>query len=169
MTTYTFLNQGAAIPFNSGVQALFKRKIDIPDLVTNGGLATTANVAATLPSTGFAATDILEVFDVPAGTLILGAGIRVSTVEGATCTVDVGVTSATETHSLAADTDGWLNDIDLNALATSITTNDLGFGTATGLVFGQVYVTAGSIDILFNNASTETAIFDIWAWGFQAY
>jgi len=167
MTTYTFLNGGPGIQHGAPKSILLSKNIDIPDLITNGGLATTANVAATLPSTGFADGDILQVFEVPAGTLILGVGVRVTTVEGAASNIDVGVQSATQTHSLAKDIDGWHDALDLNAAATSITSNDAGFGTATGLIQGQLYVTAGTIDIEFNSDDTETAIFDIFAWGFS--
>lgn len=153
-------------------RAPFQRNINIPNLVTYGGLSNTSDVATALASTGFAAADILQVFQVSLGFCLRHVGSRVTTAEGAACVADVGCLSATQTHLLAADADGLLgtatDGIDLNSATTQINLiadAQLGYTTYTGVVF----VTNGSIDITFVTGSANTAIFDIWAHGFKAF
>lgn len=50
-------------------------------------------------TTNRTATDIVQMFDLPAGTLILGMGIHTQTGEGATATVDIGLAGSTEFFS----------------------------------------------------------------------
>ena len=168
-TTYQWKGAGYGVP-QIGPAATFKKTIDIPKLVAEGakaGLATTAapNTGVALPSTGFGVVDILEVFWVPKGMAITQVGMYVIVGEGATCTIDVGVQSATETSGLAKDVDGWgVFNIETALVFDSTDDND-GFGS-DNFPAGELYVTNGSIDIEFNNASTETAVFEIFAIGF---
>jgi hypothetical protein len=168
MASYCYKSAGYAMPAQMGFRPL-QRKIDIPAIIAagiNGGLAlvATPTVPEALPSTGFGSTDVLEVFWVPKGTIVKAVGLYVITGEGATCTIDVGVASATQCGALAADTDGWLNEANLETAGYRIGTTDatltMGRDTVPG---GEIFVTDGSIDILFNNAATNVAIFTIWA------
>jgi hypothetical protein len=169
MSTYQFKGAGHALPAVGGGACRLQRRIDIPAMIAlgiNSGLALVAapNDPVALAATGFGASDILEVFWVPKGTIVKEVGLYVITGEGATCTIDVGVTSATECGALAADTDGWLNNANLETAGYRISTTDatltMGRDTVPG---GEIFVTNGSIDILFNNAATNVAIFQIWA------
>ena len=167
MTTYAFKNRGHGMPYVPPGDAPFKATINIPDLIANGGLEV-AGVATALPSTGFAASDVLQVFEVPAGFLLMHVGVRVKTAEGAACTADIGNASATQTHLLAVDADGYMGTIDLNSAVTQtvlVTDAHLGADAYMGVVF----VTDGTIDITFGSADTDTAVFDVWAAGFKVF
>lgn len=165
MSTYQWKGAGYSLPQFGNI---YQAKIDIPTMITNGtdaGLALTSapNTAVALESTGFADGDIFEVFWVPKGTVVRGVGLYVVTAEGATCTIDVGVQSATETNE-GTNIDTWIDGGDLNATAGTYTmTGSIG-EASDDLFMGEViYETNGSIDIEFNNDSTETAVFVIWA------
>uniref|UniRef100_A0A6M3IEB9 Putative structural protein n=1 Tax=viral metagenome TaxID=1070528 RepID=A0A6M3IEB9_9ZZZZ len=168
MATYQFYKRGASIPHHNPGDAPFKANIDIPDIIANGGLANTSDVATALASTGFAANDVLRVFEPPAGFLLRTVGVRVTTVEGGAATLDIGNASATQTHLLAAAAVGYMGTCDLNTAGTQITLvadTHLGGDTYEGVVF----VTDGTIDITFNTAATAAAIFDVFACGWQCW
>jgi len=88
-------------------------------------------------------------------------GIYVITGEGATATIHIGVTSSTETED-GTDIDGWGASMDIEtAGVTDATADDDGFGS-DNVPGGELYITNGSIDVEFNNA-TDTAEFELWA------
>lgn len=173
MATYCYTNESYGIPERGPHRAAFMRHISIPDLISGQPLALSSapTVTTTFPSTGFASADILQVFKVPAGFCLRHVGVRVSTVEGGAATMDIGCSSATQTHLLAADADGFCNTasaIDLNTAASQITLvadGQLGPDTYTGVL----YITNGTIDITFNTAATAVAVFDVWAHGYMAW
>lgn len=167
MSTYQWKGAGYGLPAVGGGAMRLQRRIDIPALIAAGSKAGLALVAdpdtgVALASTGFASSDILEVFWVPKGTKVRQVGFYVLTGEGATATIDVGVTSSTETED-GADADGWLNNANIETAGVTGATTDatltMGEDTVPG---GELYITDGSIDILFNNAC-DAAIFQIWA------
>jgi len=137
--------------------------IDIPDMIANQPLD------SVLPSTGFGAADILQVFEVPAGFLLTQVGVRVTTVEGALCEADLGQAAITQTHILAASAaDGYMGTCDLNSETTQVTLvadTNLGFVNYQGVV----YITDGTIDMVFTHALTGAAIFDVWAVGWRVF
>lgn len=168
MSTYLFADRGYGMPYQAPGDAPFMLNVDIPDLVTNGGLTDANGAVATLPSTGFAASDVLELFNPPAGFLLIHVGVRVTTAEGAACTADIGNASATETHLLAIDADGYMGTINLNSAATqTVLVADAQLGADNYM--GVVFVTTGTIDMTFGSADTETAIFDTWAAGWKVF
>lgn len=166
MATYQWKGAGYGLPGLMGNKTTLVKKIDVPTLIANGanaGLALVAapNVGVALAATGFASSDILEVFWVPAGTEVISVGGYVITGEGATMTIDVGVTSSTETED-GTDTDGFLDGSDLETAGVTFGMTDAwGFGS-DNVPGGELYITNGSIDILFNNAC-DAAVFIIWA------
>lgn len=170
MTTWQYYKSGPAIMYTEPHAAPFRRNVNVPTLIANGvnaGLANTSDVRAALASTGFGAADVLRVFDVPAGFLLNSVGVRVSTAEGATATGDIGNASATQTHLLTADADGYMGTLNLNSATTQIvlvTDAQLGADNYMGVVF----ITNGTIDLTFNNAC-DAVIFDIWACGFKVF
>lgn len=170
MATYQWMGAGYGIP-GIGPQPAFVKTVDVPKLIAEGakaGLALTSapNTGVALASTGFAANDILEVFWAPKGTVVKGVGMYVVVGEGATATIHVGVTSTTETHDLGGDIDGWGASMNIEtAAAVDGTADDDGYGS-DNYPAGILYVTDGSIDIEFNNA-TDTAVFVIWAEAFH--
>jgi hypothetical protein len=165
MAEYQWKGAGYSLPQFGNV---YQTKISVPDLIAAGancGLALTSapTVGVALPSTGFADGDILEVFWVPKGTVVRGVGLYVLTAEGAQCTIDVGVQSATETNE-GKNIDTWINGGDLNAAAGTYTmTGSIG-EESDDLFMGEViYETNGSIDIEFNDDATGATEFVIWA------
>jgi len=173
MATFAFKKRGYTMPYHVHTDAAFKATIDLPALILNGGLVNSSGVDTSLPATGFAANDILQVFSVPAGFWLHAVGVRVKTVEGAACTLDIGNVSATQTHVLGANADGYQGTCNLNALGTQIALvadDGLGRNTGAGLgLAGVVFVTDGTIDITFNSADTNAAIFDVWAIGWKCW
>jgi len=156
MANYMFWGGGYAIPFDSPGMVIPRRRLDIPDLISNGGLALTSDPTekTSLPSTGFAANDTLDIFRLPKGTLVKRVCCRLVQAEGATCTIDVGITGA--------DTDGFLDGSDMNGAAGTVyyTTDALGYGTDNAL--GYFFSDDGAVTILFNNANTNNFIADFW-------
>jgi len=154
-------------------RAPFTREVNIPGLIANGGLANTLDVRTALPATGFAAADILQVFQVSLGFCLACVGARVKTAEGAAATATIGNNSATQTHLLAIDADGYMTSLNLNSATTQIspvTAAQLGPNTAAGVGnMGVVFVTNGSIDITFSSADTNAAIFDVFALGAMVF
>lgn len=173
MSTFAFKGRGYSIPHGFHGFAQCKANINIPDLIANGGLVNTNGVPTPLPATGFAANDILQVFSVPAGFWVHAVGVHVTTAEGAACTIDIGCNSATQTHLLAVDADGMASNLNLNSATTqinSVAAAQLGPNTAAGTGnMGVVYITDGTIDITFDSADTNAAVFDIWAIGWKCW
>lgn len=168
MATFVFKKRGYSMPHHFAGDAPFRARINIPSLIANGGLVNTSGVDVALPATGFAASDVLQVFSVPAGFWLHAVGARVVTAEGAACTADIGNNSATQTHVLGANADGYMGTFDLNSATTQITLvadDGLGKNTYEGIVF----ITDGTIDITFASADTNAAIFDVWALGWKVF
>ena len=164
MASYCFFGRGAALPYDAYGVNVLKRKVDLPSLIATdyGKLALAASPTTALTSfTQFSASDVLELWEVPAGTLLLNMGVRVSTAEGATCTADIGNASATQTHLLTIDADGYMGTINLNSATNQIAlVSDAQLGCDNNM--GVLFVTAGSIDLTFGH-DTDAAIFDVWA------
>lgn len=169
MATFQYFRSGGSVPHVNPNQAAYMKKVDVPQIIADGAanvspLANTSDVRTALASTGFAAADILRVFDVPAGFLLKQVGVRVTTAEGGAATADIGNASATQTHLLAAAADGYMGTLDLNSATTQVTLvtdTHLGADNYQGVVF----ITAGTIDITFNTAATAVVIFNVWADG----
>jgi len=165
-TIYQWKGAGYGVPHS---RPAFQKVIDVPKLIAEGdkaGLATTSapNTGAALPSTGFAAGDILEVFWAPKGFIVQELGMYVIVGEGATCTIDVGVTSATETASLTTNPDGYGAGFNLETAGNydgMVDSDQWSIDTIPG---GEIFITNGSIDIDWNHA-TDTTVFVIWADG----
>lgn len=152
---------------NAG-EPFMRRRLDIPDLIANAGLALTSapTVAVKLASTGFASSDTLELFQIRKGSLVKRVGFYVVTGEGGTCTLDIGINSATSTHSLAANDDGWDAAITIETAGTlSYTGDNDQFGSDN--MMGQLFITDGNVNVLFNNAA-DTAVVDFWLEGYLA-
>jgi hypothetical protein len=166
MSTYCFKGKGAALPYDS-MFAVLRKHIDLAALVAEdyGKLALASAPTVSLSSfAGFVQNDILEVFEVPAGTLIIGSGINITTGDGATSAVEMGNNSADQTALVvagSADPNAYGTFDLVSALTLSIPQIALD-GTAEN--FADVFVTDGSIDLKFTTSLTyDTAIFDIWA------
>ena len=174
MSAYCFKGAGAALPYDS-MFAVLKRTINLPALVATdyGKLALASAPTVSLASfSGFVQNDTMQLWNVPAGTVIVGSGCRVTTVEGATAAMTLGYITGTQTatgvaNSNNADADAY-GIFDLNSAKTLAIPQIVLDGEVEG--FGDVYVTDGSIDMTFTTNDTyAAAIFDMWAVVFRAF
>lgn len=147
MTAYNanLVGDGTVIsPNHSGVQ-VFRKRVDL------------AVQAALAGVSSFGSADTLGLLELPAGTLVMGVHVNVITAEGATLTADIGITGT--------DADGWVDGVDLNATGWTAGVQALTEGTPntlTGFTGGKLITADSRIDILFNNASADTAVFDVF-------
>jgi len=132
-------------------------------MIANQPLTDTDGAAATLPSTGFAAADILQVFLVPEGFQLYNVGASVITAEGGACTGDIGIITAAQNHLASGAADNLVGTLNLNsAVVQPMLVGDTLGGTA---YMGTVFITNGEISLTFNTAATAVAVFDLWVTG----
>lgn len=118
-------------------------------------LEKTLNYATNVKADGTAYTntagDTLQLLDVPANTVVLGAWVLVETVMGSAGTMTLGD---------GDDADGYIVAIDLNA--TGVTAADgVYLDTAAEAVSGKVYTSAGVISGLLGGTLTDAGIIHI--------
>lgn len=149
MAAYAIKGQQAAVAYQAPGLTVLRQRVNLPDLIANPGkLALAASPTLGLTSfAGFSATDTLKAILIPAGFFLLNLGIDVTVAEGAACTIDVG-DSASATQ--------WLNDLDINALGSTL-------AAATTL---KGYNTANYVSVLFNSNATDVVVFDVLALGY---
>lgn len=95
-------------------------------------------------ATALAATDTLEVLQLPAGTLVLAAGAQTLTAEGATATMDLGDSgSATR----------YLSNHDLNSASAY---------NASALAEPRFLASASSVLVTLDHNSIDTAVVRVW-------
>ena len=176
-TTYHWHKQAYAIPYDAFGMVVLKKHFDVPAIIASGAAGysplAVADVRTALPSAGFANGDSINMFRVPLGFLVLFGGVRVTTAGTASCTMDVGFLSATQTaegvRGSLADDDHWMA-----AVAVSTTGNYI-FNPAgeqtwnVAATFYDLYVTDGSIDVLFETATQAALIADFWVIGCKAF
>ena len=110
---------------------------------------TAARSAASL--TALATGDSLEVLHIPAKTLILAAGIDVTTADGTASTVDLGYTGG--------DVDAWIDGADANAVGSEV-----GLGTLSVTRVATCYLhSADTLDLLMLTAPQDASVMRIWA------
>lgn len=112
------------------------------------------NFATALTSKGsaLAAADVLQVIDVPAETVILAAGIEVTTAsDGSTFTVDLGT---------GANADAFVDGFDATSAAGTYSQNPAAFQAIT------VGATADTIDVTLatlSGGAVTSGVFRVWA------
>jgi hypothetical protein len=96
------------------------------------------------------ASDVIQLWDIPAGTHILSVMVKVTTAEGATATDAVG-----DGDSAA----GFLAAFSINGLAQKMTlTSD-----AYGATCGRTYAATDTLDLTFATAADiDVAVFDVY-------
>ena len=109
-----------------------------------------AIVAARLAAgaTALAAADILQVIPVPAGSIVLTAGVEVVTADASTATFDLGYTGGSPAAA--------------NAYANDAPATPVGF-TVANLANPTLVATADTIDLLINTAAPTTAVIRAFA------
>ena len=151
MATYT-----TAIGFNAGSAALpadslnkahrVEITLDFPKIIA-------ARAAAGL--TALAASDILEVIPIPAGSIVSNVGMVVTTAAGVTSTLSIGDGSS-QVGYLAATT--------VNSTGTSGGVPVLSSGAfVPAFSGGKLYVTADTIDVTLGTAVPAAAVVRVFA------
>lgn len=126
-------------------------------LFTRGGAWTATSKTIDLSVDGVAAAaDIHNVIDVPAGVVVLGCRLEVTTAEaGSGATLAIGD---------ATDPNGYI-------VATAITTTEdvkteaEGMGAAAAS--GKLYTSADTIDVLFATDATTSIVYRVTAFGYD--
>lgn len=153
MATYT-----DSLGFDKGSAAYTDRglhKVSVQEVKLDFAAIAAARTAAS--ATALAATDVLEVLPVPAGTFVLSVGYDVTTAEGAAATIDVGD---------GADPNGYLDAVDLNSTgsgAMALALTEAAPNTVTGYSAGKYYAADDTIDISLDQNGIDTAVVRLWA------
>lgn len=152
MATYTDtlgFNRGSASYPETGIRSVTKVSVTL-----DFAAITAARLAA--GATALGAGDIIEVLPLPAKTMVLAAGVDVTTAEGAALTLDLGD---------GADPNGYLVGVDANAVASyanSLTLTEGAPNTVTGYGSGKYYAAADTIDLV-TVAAADAAVVRVWA------
>ena len=134
-------NKGtAAYPDGSGISKF--------EVTLNFATIIAARAAAGVTALG--ATDTLQVINLPAGSIVLSAGLNVTSAEtvNTTATFSFGYTGASP-YAVAA-------------YASAVASNTTGL-KATDLANPSVIVTADTIDLLLNTAAPTNCVVNAWA------
>lgn len=101
-------------------------------------------------ATALAASDTLQVMQIPAGALMLAGGLNVVTAEttNTTATFDLGCTGG--------------SPIAANAFANDVASNAVAYASA-GLAAPVLFSSADTIDLLLNTAAPTNAVIKVWA------
>lgn len=110
--------------------------------------------AATSKGSALAAADVIQALDIPVGTVIIAAGLKVITAQtgSAALTLDVGITGG--------DVDNFVDGFDLVAAAAG----DYSV-TPTAFAVVNVGATADTLDVLIASLTTTNTggTFEVWA------
>ena len=145
MTAFTDslgFNKGtAADPANVNDISKFQVELDFAAIIA---ARSAAGVAA------LAATDTLQVISLPAGSIVLSAGVNVTSAEttNTTATFDLGFTGGSPYAA--------------NAYANDVASNATGL-KAADLANPSVVVTADTIDLLLNTAAPVNCVMNVFA------
>lgn len=139
-----------SLGFNKGVAAYPNNVSDISKFEVTVNFATVKAARLAAGATALAATDTLQIIALPAGSIVLAAGINVLSAEtiNASATVDIGFTGGSPA---AANVYG--NDLALNSTGTK----------ATNAAAATVVAAADTLDILINTAVPENAVVKFFA------
>lgn len=132
-------NKGSAAHADNGPRAyVAKVELDFAEIVS-------ARSAA--DATALAANDTLQVLHIPANTMVLSAGARVTSAEttNTTCTFDVGFTGG--------DVDAYVDGLASNALGSA--------ANATASV--AYHSSADTLDVLILTAAPTDCVLEVWA------
>ena len=129
--TYHYYKQGYAIPYDHFGHVVLRKHLDVPALIVSGaaGYSPLAvdEVRTALPTTGFGTADILNLFRVPAGFLVLFGGVKVTTAGTASSTLDIGVLTAAQVATNGVEAGYWLD------AAVVSSTGNFPFDGSTGI------------------------------------
>jgi len=136
--------------FNKGTAAFPGTLTPISHFEVTVDFAKVKAARAAAGATALTATDTLQVISLPAGSVVLTAGMNVVTAEtvNATATLDIGFTGGSPAAA--------------NAYGNDLATNSTGL-KAADLANPTVVASADTIDILLNTAVPEDAVIKFFA------
>lgn len=152
MATYTDslgFNKGSAAFHAAGLTKVNRVEVELD-------FAAIAAARSAAGATALTSGDVLEALPLPAKSLVMAVGLDVTTAEGGTLTIDVGDGS---------DTDGYLDGVDANTVASYASALALAEGTPNTVVgygAGKYYSAADTIDVKLVNAA-DAAVVRLWA------
>lgn len=139
-----------SLGFNKGTAAYPANVTDISKFDVTVDFAAVKAARTAAGATALAAADTMQIISLPAGSVVLSAGMNVVTVEtvNATATIDIGFTGGSPAAA--------------NAYGNDLVTNTTGL-KAADLANPTVVITADTIDILLNTAVPEDAVIKFFA------
>jgi len=139
-----------SLGFNKGTAAFPSNVTDISKFEVTVDFAAVKAARAAAGATALAATDTLQIISMPAGSVVLSAGMNVITAEtvNATATIDIGFTGGSPAAA--------------NAYGNDLATNSTGL-KAADLANPTIVAAADTIDILLNTAVPENAVIKFFA------
>ena len=138
-----------SLGFNKGTAA-YPDGVGISKFEVTVDFAAVKAARAAASATALIATDTLQVISLPAGSVVLSAGMNVITAEtvNATATIDIGFTGGSPAAA--------------NAYGNDLATNATGL-KAADLANPTIVASADTIDILLNTAVPEDAVIKFFA------
>lgn len=139
-----------SLGFNKGTAAYPANVSDISKFEVTVDFAEVKAARSAAGATALAATDTLQIISLPAGSVVLSAGMNVVSAEtvNATATIDIGFTGGSPAAA--------------NAYGNDLATNSTGL-KAADLANPTIVASADTIDILLNTAVPEDAVIKFFA------
>lgn len=139
-----------SLGFNKGVAAYPANVSDISKIEVTVDFAAVKAARAAAGATALAAADTLQVIQLPAGSIVLSAGMNVLSAEvtNTTATIDIGFTGGSPAAA--------------NAYGNDLATNATGL-KAADLANPTVVAAADTIDVLLNTAVPVDAVIKFFA------
>ena len=139
-----------SLGFNKGTAAYPANVTDISKFEVTLNFATIIAARLAAGATALAATDTLQVISLPAGSIVLAAGVNVTSAEttNTTATFDLGFTGGSPYAA--------------NVYANDVVSNTTGL-KAADLANPSVIVTADTIDLLLNTAAPVNCVVNVFA------
>jgi hypothetical protein len=139
-----------SLGFNKGVAAYPSNVTDISKIEVVVDFAAVKAARTAAGATALAIADTMQIIHVPAGSVVLSAGMKVLSIEtvNATATIDIGFTGGSPAAA--------------NVYGDDLVTNTLGL-KASNLANPTVVAAADTIDILLNTAVPENAVIKFFA------
>lgn len=136
--------------FNKGTAAFPSNVTSISKFEVTLNFATIIAARSAAGATALAAADTLQVISLPAGCIVLAAGVNVTSAEttNTTATFDLGFTGGSPYAA--------------NAYANDVASNATGL-KAADLANPSVIVTADTIDLLLNTAAPVNCVMNVFA------
>ena len=139
-----------SLGFNQGTAAYPANVTEISKFEVAVDFAAVKAARAAAGATALAAADTMQIISLPAGSVVLSAGMNVVSVEtvNATATIDIGFTGGSPAAA--------------NAYGNDLATSSTGL-KAADLANPTIVASADSIDILLNTAVPEDAVIKFFA------